>query len=86
MKILYRCRDVVMVKQDETYIVMTGYAPAPETEQGCTCKTALTFTNPLLAWDNYVSTMDNNVRRRIGDALEQHGRNRYTGEEMKNSG
>jgi hypothetical protein len=39
------------------------------------CKTE----NPLESWTRFIDRLDGIVRRRIGDALEQSGKNRYTG-------
>lgn len=40
--------------------------------------------NPLEAWTRFVDRLDAKGRRRIGDVLERQGRNRYTGEVIKN--
>jgi hypothetical protein len=38
--------------------------------------------NPIIAWNVFISSLDSGVRRKIGDQMEQNGRNRYTGEPM----
>ena len=38
-----------------------------------------TSDNPLEAWTQFMDKLDVSARRRIGDDLEESGRNRYTG-------
>lgn len=35
--------------------------------------------NPLEAWTSFIDRLDSRMRRRIGDQLEQQGRDRHTG-------
>lgn len=69
-KMLYELRGVSLSVDGEIYIVRVD--GKPEQERG--------FLNPLEAWRVFVETLDCRVRHRIGDMLEKHGRNRYTGE------
>lgn len=38
--------------------------------------------NPVIAWHSFITRLDCDVSRKIGDDLERSGRNRYTGEPM----
>ena len=40
--------------------------------------------NPLESWTRFIDRLDAKGRSHIGDALERQGRNRYTGEAIKN--
>lgn len=69
-KVLYKCRDVMLIQDSGgVYRVCTG--GAGDTPRG--------FENPLEAWSCFIDTLDGRVRRRIGDMLENEGKNRYTG-------
>jgi len=37
------------------------------------------FENPLECWNEYRDKLDEIMKKRIGDALEKEGRDRYTG-------
>lgn len=61
-----------------TKLQLMGYVNDAADECLAECKTE----NPLESWTRFIDQLDGTVRRRIGDALEQSGRNRYTGKEM----
>lgn len=71
-KILYKCREVELAAVGKKFIVNI----ASEGERG-------KFSNPISAWNCFIDVLDGRVRRRIGDMLEQDGRNRYTGEKKE---
>lgn len=47
------------------------------------CLTDCKSDNPLESLTHFEDKLDSMLRRRIGDTLEQSGRNRYTGEAQK---
>lgn len=73
-KLLYKCREVEMRLLNGKYFVGIE-------DEG----NRAVFFNPILAWSFFVDVLDGRVRRRIGDMLEQEGKNRYTGEPLKQS-
>ena len=42
-------------------------------------------TNPMEAWEVFIRTVDQEMRFRIGNALEAQGRDRVTGERKRGS-
>ena len=70
-KPLYELREVHLWQDGDRYIVTVDGNDAAEAE----------FDNPLEAWSRFADILDARVRRRIGDMLDRHGRNRYTGKE-----
>lgn len=42
--------------------------------------------NPLYAWAVWIGLLDGRMRRKIGDALEAQGKNRWTGEPKNDGG
>ena len=74
-KILYKCREVDLALQDDEYFVRIE----GEAARGC-------FRNPIMAWSCFIDVLDGRVRRRIGDMLEQEGKNRFTGEPLEKGG
>ena len=59
---------------------LAGYIDAAVDESLAGCETK----NPLEAWTRFIDRLDAIGRQNIGDALEQRGRNRYTGEAREN--
>lgn len=70
---------LALVQQGERYLVLRGYRRVPEAPQGFAYVSASASDNPLIAWASYHDAVDADVRRRIGDMLAAHGKNRWTG-------
>ncbi len=75
MKVMFNNRGLLMLYDESTnmYIVQS------KAEQRI-------YDNPLIAWNDYITALDNMVRKQIGNLMEKQHRDRYTGERIVEEG
>lgn len=80
VKVIYNCRDIVMLQKDGLYVVCTHFQGVDDQTGRVLGDACELFSNPLEAFDYWNKKVYSAGRARIGEFLKEHGRNPLTGE------